>query len=412
MTKFWTRTLLAGAATSMLALLGAHNAGAEGKYSDNTIKIGILNDMSGPYADANGMGVVHAVQLAVEEMGGEINGHPIVVLNSDTQLKPDIASTQARKWIDEDNVDVLISSASSAISMAAIEVAKNTDLVVVNAGGLSSALSNDACTANSTHWSIDTFAAAKLAVRAGIESGAKKWFFITADYSFGHALEADASAEVERLGGEIVGSVKAPLGTNDFSSFLLQAQSSGADIVAFANAGGDTTNSLKQAHEFGIRATGQKTIGLITSVSDIVALGLDVAQGLLVAEGWFADRDDESRAFEKRFQDKDGRSPTLTQTVSYASALHYLKAVKEAGTDDGAAVNAMMRQLPTKDAFTVEGIVRAEDGRVIPKYMYLLEVKAPSESTGPTDIYKLVSKVPGAEAYKTLAESTCPLVKK
>ncbi|WP_378941177.1 ABC transporter substrate-binding protein [Mesorhizobium sp. ANAO-SY3R2] len=404
-------TVLSGCAMSLLALSSATVAGAEEKYSGDAIKIGILNDMSGPYSDANGIGVVNAVELAVEEMGGSIDGRPIQILNLDTQLKADIASAAARKWLDEDHVDALMPTAGSGMTIAALEVGKDKNVTVLNAGGISSALSNESCTPLSSHWTLDTYAAAKLAVKAGIEAGAKKWFFITADYSFGHNLERDATANVEQMGGTVVGSVRAPLGTSDFSSFLLQAQSSGADIIAFANAGGDTTNSLKQAHEFGITAGGQKIIGLVTSVTDVVALGLDAAQGLMVAEAWYADRDDASREFTKRFQAKDGRSPTLTQVVSYASVLHYLRSVKEAKTDDAVAVNEMMRKLPTKDAYTIEGKIREEDGRLIPKSLYMLQVKSPSESTGKFDLYKLVSTVSGDEAYRPLSESKCPLVK-
>ncbi|MGN6145544.1 MAG: ABC transporter substrate-binding protein [Mesorhizobium sp.] len=406
--KRYTKLALCGAALSALTMVAP--AGAQ-EFSDNAIKIGILNDMSGPYSDSNGTGVVNAVQLAVDEMGGEIDGHPIEILNVDTLLKADVASAAARKWADEDHVDVLLPTPGSAVSMAAMEVSKDKNILVLNAGGISSSLSNEACTPLATHWTIDTYAAAKLGVKAGMDAGAKKWFFITADYSFGHSLEKDASAEVERLGGTVVGSVRAPLGTSDFSSYLLQAQSSGADIIAFANAGGDTTNSLKQANEFGIVAGGQKIIGLITSVTDVVALGLDTAQGLLVADAWFADRDDQSREFAKRFQEKDGRTPTMTQTVSYAATLHYLRSVKEAKTDETAAVNAMMHKLPTKDAYSVEGHIR-EDGRLIPKWLYLLQVKSPSESTGKYDLYKLITEVSGEDAYRPLAESSCPLVKK
>lgn len=385
-------------------------AQAEG-ISGQVVKIGILNDMASGYSDTVGEGLYQTVLWAVEDFGGKVNGAPIEVLNADTQLKADIASTTARRWIDEDKVDVLIGGSGSPISLAAMEVGKEKGVAVLNTGGLSSDLSGKYCSDIATHWSLDTYAAARGGAKAGIAAGAKKWFFVTADYSFGDALQRDTEAELARRGGqEVVGSARAPLGTTDFSSFLLQAQGSGADTVAFANAGNDTMNSLKQASEFGLAAGGQKLIGLVTSITDTYALGLDVAKGLLVTESFYWDRDDDTRAYARRFEKKFGRMPTQSHAVAYSAVTHYLQAVAAANSDDGKTVTAQMKTMPVKDFFAIDGKLR-EDGRLIPSYIYLLQAKAPSESKEPWDLYTIVEKLPGDEAYRPLSESACPLVK-
>jgi branched-chain amino acid transport system substrate-binding protein len=385
-------------------------AQAEG-ISGQVVKIGILNDMASGYSDTVGEGLYQTVLWAVEDFGGKVNGAPVEVLNADTQLKADIASTTARRWIDEDKVDVLIGGSGSPISLAAMEVGKEKGVAVLNTGGLSSDLSGKYCSDIATHWSLDTYAAARGGAKAGIAAGAKKWFFVTADYSFGDALQRDTEAELARRGGqEVVGSARAPLGTTDFSSFLLQAQGSGADTVAFANAGNDTMNSLKQASEFGLAAGGQKLIGLVTSITDTYALGLDVAKGLLVTESFYWDRDDDTRAYARRFEKKFGRMPTQSHAVAYSAVTHYLQAVAAANSDDGKTVTAQMKTMPVKDFFAIDGKLR-EDGRLIPSYIYLLQAKAPSESKEPWDLYTIVEKLPGDEAYRPLSESACPLVK-
>lgn len=386
-------------------------ASAQDSFSGGAIKIGILNDMASGYSDTVGEGLFQTVKWAVEDFGGKVKGHPVEVLNADTQLKADIASTTARRWIDEDKVDVLISGSGSPIALAAMEVGKEKGAAVLNTGGLSSDLSSKFCNEIATHWSLDTYAAAKGAAKAGIAMGAKKWFFVTADYSFGEALQRDTEAELKRAGGqEVVGSVRAPLGTTDFSSFLLQAQGSGADTVAFANAGNDTMNSLKQANEFGLAAGGQKLIGLVTSITDTYALGLDVAKGLLVTESFYWDRDDDTRAYAKRFEEKFGRMPTQSQAVAYSAVTHYLRAAEAAGSDDGKTVTAQMKKMPVKDFFAIDGKVRA-DGRLIPSYIYLLQAKKLEESKGGWDLYTIVEKLPGDQAYRPVEESACPLLK-
>lgn len=388
----------------------AMTAQAQESISGDVVKIGILNDMASGYSDTVGEGLYQTVLWAVEDFGGEVNGSSIEVLNADSQLKADIASTTARRWIDEDNVDVLIGGSGSPISLAAMEIGNEKGVAVLNTGGLSSDLSGKFCSDIATHWSLDTYAAARGGAKAGVAAGAEKWFFVTADYSFGAALQRDTEAELARqVGQEVLGSVAAPLGTTDFSSFLLQAQGSGADTVAFANAGNDTMNSLKQANEFGLAASGQKLIGLVTSITDTYALGLDVAQGLLVTESFYWDRDDASRAYGRRFEEKFGRMPTQSHAVAYSAVTHYLRAVEASSSDDGKTVTAQMKEMPVKDFFAIDGKVRV-DGRLIPSYVYLLQAKAPSESKEPWDLYKIIEKLPGDEAYRPLEESECPLV--
>jgi branched-chain amino acid transport system substrate-binding protein len=390
----------------------AGSAFAADSFSSDTVRIGILNDMTSAYSDTVGEGLFQTAKWAAEDFGGKVRGRPVEVLNADTQLKADIASTTARRWIDEYKVNALVAGAGSAITLAAMELGKEKGIAVLNTGGLSSDLSGKFCSDVATHWSLDTYAAARGGAKAGVTAGAKKWFFVTADYSFGLALQRDTEAELKRLGDQkVVGFVKAPLGTTDFSSFLLQAQASGADTIAFANAGNDTTNSLKQANEFGLAAGGQKLIGLVTSITDTYALGLKVAQGLLVTESFYWDRDDATRAYAERFMAKFGRMPTQSHAVAYSAVTHYLRAAEAAGTDDGRAVTAQMKKTPVKDFFAIDGKVR-EDGRMIPTYVYLLKAKKPAESRGGWDLYDIVEKLPGDQAYRPEAESECPLLKK
>ncbi|OKO69305.1 ABC transporter substrate-binding protein [Bradyrhizobium sp. AS23.2] len=385
-------------------------ASAQEGLTNNEVRIGILNDMSGPYSDSVGQGIVDAAQWAIDDFGGNMDGKPILLMNADTQLKADIASAIARRWIDENNVDALLTPAGTATTMAALELAKLRGITILNTGGVSSDLSGKACSELSTHWIIDTYAAAKLGVKAGAIVGAKSWFFVTADYAFGENLQRDAENEIRSTGGKTLGSVRAPINTMDFSSFLLTAQSSRADIIAMANAGGDTLNSLKQAGEFGIRAGGQKLIGLITNTSDIHALGLEAAQGLMLSDSYFWDRDDATRAFAKRFEAKFKRYPSQNHAAAYSATLHYLRAIKAAGTDNAKSVNAKMREMPVNDFFALNGTIR-QDGRMIPSYVYLLEAKKPADSRSGWDLYNLIEKVPGDQAYRPLNQGGCPLVK-
>jgi branched-chain amino acid transport system substrate-binding protein len=409
--KICTANMVVRSALAVYALVADRALGAD-SLSGDAVRIGILNDMTSAYSDASGEGVFQTAKWAVEDFGGKLKGRSIEVLNADTQLKGDIASTTARRWIDEYKVNVLAAAAGSNISLAAMELGKEKGVAVLNIGGLSSDLSGKFCSDIATHWNLDTYAAARGGAKAGVTAGAKTWFFVTADYSFGAALQRDTEAELKRLGGQkVVGSVKAPLGTTDFSSFLLQAQASGADTVAFANAGNDTTNSLKQANEFGLTAGGQRLIGLVTSITDTYALGLKVAQGLLVTESFYWDRDDATRAYAERFKAKFGRMPTQSHAVAYSAVTHYLRAAEAAGTDDARTVTAQMKKMPVKDFYAIDGKVRA-DGRMIPTYVYLLKAKKPEESSGGWDLYNIVDKLPGNQAYRPEAESECPLIGK
>jgi branched-chain amino acid transport system substrate-binding protein len=409
------KTFAAYAVASVAFIASAsmmETAFAADSLAGDTVRIGILNDMASAYSDTVGEGLFQTAKWAVEDFGGKVKGRSIEVLNADTQLKADIASSTARRWIDDSNVNVLVAGAGSAITLAAMELGKEKGVAVLNTGGLSSDLSGKLCADIATHWSLDTYAAARGGAKAGVAAGAKTWFFVTADYSFGAALQRDTEAELKRMGGQkVLGAVKAPLGTTDFSSFLLQAQASRADTVAFANAGNDTTNSLKQANEFGLTAGGQKLIGLVTSITDTHALGLKIAQGLLVTESFYWDRDDATRAYAARFMAKFGRMPTQSHAVAYSAVTHYLRAAEAVGTDDARAVTAQMKTMPVKDFFAIDGKVR-EDGRMIPTYVYLLKAKKPEESSGGWDLYTIIEKLPGDQAYRPETESECPLLKK
>lgn len=352
-----------------------------------------------------------AVQWAIDDFGGKVNGKPVVLLVADSQLKPDVASAITRKWIVDDKIDAVISGAGSAISLAAMDVAKQRGIAVLNTGGLSSDLSGKFCSDLATHWNIDTAAAARMSARAGSVAGSKKWFFITADYSFGQALQRDTEAEIAKNDGVVLGSVKAPFGAADFSMFLLEAQASGADTIALANAGNDTTNSLKQANEFGMGAGRVRLIGTVTSITDVHSIGLEVAQGFLVSESFYWDRDDSSRAFPRRFEQKFGRVPTQSQAVGYSAMTHFLRAAQAVGTTDGRSVTAQMKTMPVRDFYAIDGTIR-EDGRMIPKYIYALEAKKPQDSKSEWDLYAIRSLVPGDQAYPPLAESACPLVRR
>ena len=410
MKTFTAHAVVWGALAAFASPAGSAFAGDS--FSGDTVRIGILNDMTSAYSDTVGEGLFQTVRWAVEDFGGKVRGRPIEVLNADTQLKADIASSTARRWIDEYKVNALVAGAGSAIALAAMELGKERGVAVLNTGGLSSDLSGKFCSDIATHWSLDTYAAARGGAKAGVTAGAKTWFFVTADYSFGLALQRDTEAELKRLGDQkVVGFVKAPLGTTDFSSFLLQAQASGADTIAFANAGNDTTNSLKQANEFGLAAGGQKLIGLVTSITDTYALGLKVAQGLLVTESFYWDRDDATRAYAERFMTKFGRMPTQSHAVAYSAVTHYLRAAEAAGTDDSRAVTAQMKKMPVKDFFAIDGKVR-EDGRMIPSYVYLLKAKKPAGSRGGWDLYDIIEKLPGDQAFRPEVESECLLLRK
>ena len=383
---------------------------AHGQISDNLIKIGVLSDMSGLYADLGGPGSVLAARLAVQDFGAKEKGLNVEIIGGDHQNKPDIGSNLTRTWIDTEKVDVIVDVPNSGVVLAVSAIVAEKNKVFLANGPASSDLTGKACTPNNVHWTYDTWALANGTGNAIVKTGGKTWFFLTADYAFGHALERDTTAVVVKNGGKVVGGVRHPLNTQDFSSFLLQAQASKAQIVGLSNAGGDTINSIKQAAEFGIVSGGQNLAGLLVFLTDVHALGLKTAQGLIFTEAWYWDANDANRAFAKRFAaENGGKYPTMIHAGVYASVLHYLKAVHALKSDDGKAVVAKMKETPTDDPLFGKGTIRA-DGRKIHD-MYLFEVKKPEESKGPWDYYKLRATIPAAEAFRPLNEGNCPLVK-
>src|SRR5580692_11309766 len=399
--------LVAAAAISFVNCGGAAQTAG---ISDDVVRIGVLTDMSGQFSHESGDGAVTAVKMAVEDFGGKVLGKPIEVLVADHQNKPDTASALARKWFDVDHVDMVANLINSSIALTVSQLAKEKNRIVIINGSGSSRLTNDACTPNSVHYAYDTYALARGTGSALAKAGKKSWYFLTADYAFGHALEADTSAVVKAMGGEIVGSTRYPVETFDQSSFLLQAQASKAQVVALAGSGNVLVNSIKSAQEFGIPAGGQTLAGLLVWITDVKSLGLAAAQGLVLTNAFYWDRDDDTRAWSKRFYERMKRPPHMGDAGDYSSTMHYLRAVEAAGTDDAKAVMAKMREMPINDFFAKNGRIR-EDGRMVHD-MYVYQVKKPSESKGEWDYYKLRAVIPGDEAFRSLKESTCPLVKK
>ena len=404
LTKAILRTV---GATAILALsFGAAQA------SDGVIRIGVLNDQSGLYADVTGQGSVIAARMAAEKFGGRIKGQPIEILFADHQNKPDIGTQVGRQWIDRDKVDVIVDVPTSSVALAINQLTREKNKVFIGSGPATSDLTGAQCSPNTVHWTYDTWSLANGTGKAVVQSGGDTWYFLTADYAFGHALERDTSAVVTAAGGKVLGSIRHPLAANDFSSFLLQAQGSKAKIIGVANAGGDTINTIKQAAEFGIARGGQKLAGLLMFISDVHSLGLRTAAGLQLTSAFYWDRDEGSRAFAKEFSARHkGAQPTMVHAGVYAGLLHYFKAIEALGGDveDGKAAVAKMKELPTDDPLFGKGVVRA-DGRKIHD-MYLFEVKQPSESKGPWDYYKLVRTIPAAEAFRPLDQGGCSLVK-
>jgi len=384
--------------------------GAAAEMTDNVIKIGVLNDMSGLYADLGGMGSVEAAKMAAEEFGGKIGNAKIEIVFADHQNKPDIGSGIATKWYDVEHVDAIVDVPNSGVALAIAKVTADKNKVFIDSGAATSDLTGKACTPNTVHWTYDTWALANGTGNAVVKAGGDTWFFLTADYAFGKALERDTRAVVEANGGKVLGSVLHPLNTTDFSSFLLQAQASKAKIIGLANAGGDTINSIKAASEFGIVQGGQKLAGLLVFLSDIHALGLKTANGLQLTSAFYWDHDDMTRAWSKKWGARmNGRMPTMVQAGVYAGVLHYLKALKALGADgDGKAVVAKMKALPTDDPAFGKGTIRADGRKIHPVYLY--EVKKPSESKGPWDYYKLIKEIPTAQAFRPLEQGECPLV--
>jgi len=396
-----------------LAFAAANAAFAQDKM-DKTIKIGVLTDMSGLYSDLGGPGSVVAAQMAVEDSGLTKKGWKIDVISADHQNKPDVGANIARQWFDVDKVDVINDVVTSSVALAVSNVAKEKNGILLDSGAGSSDLTNSHCSPNTIHWAYDTYTLAHGTGTALTKNGGDSWFFLTADYAFGTALERDTTAAVQAAGGKVLGGVKHPIGTSDFSSFLLQAQASKAKVIGLANAGGDTTNAIKQAAEFGITQGGQKLAALLLFVSDVHALGLNTAQGLVFTETFYWDLNDQTRAFSKRFQErmKNHAMPTMVHAGVYSGLLHYFKALEALGGNphDGAKVVAKMKEIPTDDPLFGKGSIEPNGRKIHPAYLF--EVKKPSESKGPWDYYKLLATIPADQAFTPLDKSTCPLLKK
>ena len=391
---------------ALFALAGA----AQAQVSDGVVKIGVLTDLSGLYSDVAGPGTVVATKMAIDDfIAAEKPTFKIEMVSADHQNKGDIAANKAREWFEKDKVDVASELVTTSVALAVQKIAKEKNRIALILGAASTAVTNEGCNDVTVHWTYDTYAVANGTAKAVTQGGGKKWFFLTADYAFGHALEKDASAVVKANGGEVVGTVRHPFPGTDFSSFLLKAQSSGAQVIGLANAGGDTINSIKQAAEFGVTPK-QALAGLLMFITDVHSLGLKTTQGMYLTEGFYWDLNDETRAWSKRFFTTHKRMPTMVQAGQYSSVMHYLKAVKAINSDDTPKVMAQMKKTPVNDFFAKNGKIR-DDGRMVHD-MYLLQVKKPADSKTPWDYYNVKATIPAAEAFQPLAESRCPLVKK
>ena len=391
--------------TLFMAVSSAH-----AQISDDVVRIGVLTDLTGLYADNTGTGTVEAVKMAVEDFGGTVLGKKIEVLTADHQNKADVSSAIVRKWIDEDKVDVVTSVANSAVALAAQVVTRDKNRILLNTAAATSDFTGKSCSPVGFGWTYDTYALAKGTGTAVTKQGGDTWFFLTADYAFGHALERDTTQFVQEAGGKVLGSAKVPINNMDFSSFLLQASGSRAKVVGLANAGGDFINAVKQASEFGIVAGGQRLAALLAVIQDIRSLGLKAAQGLVITDFGYWDLNDETRAFSKRFMERHGTPPNFIHLNDYGAMLHYLKAVKAAGTDETGAVAKKMREMKINDPVTKDGWIR-EDGRVM-RDAWLVQVKTPEESKGPWDFYKILARIPAEESIRPLDQGNCPLVAK
>src|SRR5689334_13056516 len=388
-------------ATSLFA------SSARAQISDGVVKIGVLNDQSGLYADLGGPGSVIAAKMAAEDFGGKVLGKPIEIVFADHQNKSDVGVALAREWFEIGNVDMVTGFDHSAVALAVEQLASEKNRIAIAGAVGSTAFTGKSCTPLEASWIYDSYALTTSLAKAIVAEGRDTWFFITVDYAFGHSLEADATAAVKAAGGKVLGSVRHPLNTADFSSYLLQAQASGAKVVAFANGGGDMVNATKQANEFGLTKK-QSMVSLLVFISDVHSMQLQAAQGLKFVTGFYWDRDDDSRAWSKRFFDRNGRMPTMAQASVYSAVRHYVASIKAAGTDEAKAVMAKMRELPVNDFYVKNGHVR-EDGRLVHDMLFV-QVKTPAESKGPWDYYKILGTVPGDQAFRSLAEGGCPLV--
>jgi branched-chain amino acid transport system substrate-binding protein len=394
----------------VLGLLASAGGGAaNAQISDDIVRIGVLNDQSSIYADLSGPGSVIAARMALEDAGGTVLGKPVEIVVADHQNKADIGAAIARQWFDADKVDLAIGFDNSSVALAVEQVAFQKNRIAIAGAIGTTAFTGKDCTPNEAAWIYDAYALTTTLARSVVARGEDTWFFITVDYALGHSLEADATRAVIASGGKVLGSARHPLNTADFSSFLLQAQASGAKVVALANGGGDMINATKQANEFGLTRAGQTVVSLLAFITDIHSVGLKAAQGLTFVTGFYWDRDAESRAWSKRFFARHQRMPTMAQAAVYSAIRHYLRAIEAAGTDEAKAVMAKMRELPVNDFFAKNGRLRA-DGRLVHD-MYFVQVKTPAESTGPWDYYKILATIPGDQAFRPLDEGGCPLVK-
>ncbi|MBB3191965.1 ABC transporter substrate-binding protein [Halomonas cerina] len=394
------------ALVAVMASLMAASAKAE--ISDDKVVIGYMDDMSGPYSDLAGPAGQTAVEMAIEDFGGEVNGKPIELISSDHRNDPAVASNLAREWMDQDAVDMItgLNASSVAIAVSKLVEEKNKFAMVTTAAADS--ITGEHCTPNHVHWVYDTFAVSDAAARAIVEQGGESWFLMSSDYAFGHAMEAAVENAVEESGGTIAGKIRHPFPTDDFSSYILQAQGSGADIIGLASAGSDLINAIKTAYQFGVPQSGQTLASLMVFITDMHSLGLDVAQGTQFVTGWYWDMDDQAREWAERFQEREGRMPTMIQAGNYSAVTHYLQAVEATGSDDPEDVRQYLMENPIEDFFARNGRLR-EDGRMVHD-MYLAEVKSPEESTGEWDLYEIKSTIPAEEAFRPLSESQCDLV--
>ena len=389
------------------AVFGVDTATAQ--ISDDVVRIGVLNDQSNVYADLGGPGSVIAARMAIEDVGGKVLGKPIDIRVADHQSKADVGASIARQWFEADKVDMAIGFDNSSGALAVEQVAFQTNRIAIAGAIGTTAFTGKACTPNEAAWVYDAYALTNTLARSVVRRGEDTWFFITVDYSLGYSLEADATSAVVASGGKVLGGVRHPLNTADFSSYLLQAQASRAKVVALANAGGDMTNAIKQANEFGLTRAGQTVVSLLTFITDVNSVGLKAAQGLTFVTAFYWDRDGESRAWSKRFFERHKRMPTMAQAAVYSAIRHYLRAIAAAGTDEAKAVMAKMREIPVNDFYAKNGKVR-EDGRMVHD-MYFVQVKTPEESTGAWDYYRILSTISSDQAFRPLDESGCPLVK-
>jgi len=400
------RTVMLSVLVHACLLIGSGPLAAQ--TAGSVLRLGVLNDQSGPYSDASGVAAVEATRMAVADFGGSVLGRRVEVLGADHQNKADVGLAIARRWIDQENVSAILDVPNSAVALAVQQLTREKNRIALYSGAASSDLTGTACSPVGVQWTYDTYSLANSTAKALLGQGADSWFFLTADYAFGQALERDAAAFVRAAGGQVLGSARHPVGSTDFSSYLLQAQAAGAKVIGLANAGGDTANALRQGHEFGLQRSGQRFAGFLMFITDVHAVGLEAAQGLQLTAAFYWDMNPDARAWSRRFFKRFKRMPTMSQAGSYTSTLHLLRAIEAAGTDEARAVVAKMKELPINDFMAREGRVR-EDGRAM-RDMYLFEVKAPAESREPWDYYRLVRTIPAQEAFRPMAEGGCTLV--